>query len=63
MADEYKGSEDTVLGTKLSEPHSKLFRSSKEVRYSAVIGGAHYLNATNPEEVNAALLQIVDKHA
>jgi microsomal epoxide hydrolase len=25
-------------------------------------GGAHYLNATNPKEVNAALLEMVNKY-
>lgn len=41
----------------------KLFTSSKDAKLTFVEGGAHYLNATNPKEVNEALLKMVDEHA
>ena len=46
----------------MSELHSKLFTGSKEVKYSVVEDGAHYLNATHPKEINAALLEMVEKY-
>lgn len=52
-----------MYGTKMSEIHSKLFKSSPEVTYNVVNGGAHYLNATHPKEVNAALLEMVERYA
>jgi microsomal epoxide hydrolase len=42
--------------------HIKLFTSSKEARLTVIEGGNHYLNATNPKEVGAALLEMVNKH-
>jgi hypothetical protein len=51
-----------VYGTTVSAEQIKLFISSKETKYTLVEGGAHYLNATNPAEINAALLEMVEKY-
>lgn len=40
-----------------------MFVASKESKFVVVQGGAHYLNATNPAEVNGALLELVGKYA
>lgn len=61
-ADNKQGTADVVYGTKMSAEHIKLFTSSKETRYELVEGGQHYLNATNPKEINAALLEMVEKY-
>jgi hypothetical protein len=41
---------------------SNCFTGSKDTKYTLVEGGAHYLNATNPKEINAALLEMVLKY-
>jgi hypothetical protein len=51
-----------VYGTRISAEHIKLFTGSKDTNYTLVEGGAHYLNATNPKEINAALLEMVLKY-
>lgn len=57
-----QGTEDVVYGNKMSAEHIKLFTSSKETKYELVEGGQHYLNATNPKEINKALLELVEKY-
>ncbi|KAK4242108.1 Alpha/Beta hydrolase protein [Achaetomium macrosporum] len=57
-----QGTEDAPFGTALPAEHIKLFTSAKEATLTLVEGGGHYLNATNPEEVGAALLQMVNKY-
>ncbi|KAK1756345.1 Dihydrolipoyllysine-residue acetyltransferase component of acetoin cleaving system [Echria macrotheca] len=57
-----QGSEDTPFGTQIPAEHINLFTSSQKATLTVVQGGGHYLNATNPAEVNAALLQLVGKH-
>jgi len=58
-----QGSEDAVYGTQIPAEQLKLFTSSKEIRFSIIPGGAHYLNATNPTEVDAVLLELVTKYS
>lgn len=58
-----QGSEDTPYGCEVQKEQIELFRGSKERRLSVVEGGAHYLNATNAEEVNEAVLEMVRKYA
>ncbi|KAK3319467.1 Alpha/Beta hydrolase protein [Cercophora scortea] len=56
------GTADVPFGTTIPAEQIKLFTSSKEATLSFVEGGGHYLNATNPKEVEAALLQMVNKY-
>ena len=46
----------------MPEEHIKLFTSSAEAKLTFVEGG-HYLNATSPEEVEDALLNMIGKHS
>ena len=52
-----------MYGTQVPVEQLKLFTSSKETKFSVVPGGAHYLNATSPAEVDAALLEMVTKYS
>ncbi|EAW12077.1 alpha/beta fold hydrolase [Aspergillus clavatus NRRL 1] len=57
-----QGTEDTPFGQTVPAEQIQLFTSSIEAKLTMVEGGAHYLNATNPREVNAALLELVNKY-
>ncbi|KAE8353681.1 Alpha/Beta hydrolase protein [Aspergillus coremiiformis] len=57
-----QGTDDAPYGTVVPVEQIKLFTSSKETKLIIVEGGAHYLNATNPTEVNDALLKMVTKY-
>jgi hypothetical protein len=57
-----QGTEDTPYGVTVPPEQIKLFTSSKEAKLTVVPGGAHYLNATSPTEVNATLLGLVSKY-
>ncbi|ENH63306.1 hypothetical protein FOC1_g10009201 [Fusarium oxysporum f. sp. cubense race 1] len=46
-----------------SAEHIKLFTSSPEATLEFVEGGGHYLSATNPKEINEAILKMVNKYA
>ena len=57
-----QGTEDVPYGCQVQHEQIGLFTGSKEKTLSILQGGAHYLNATNPEQVNEAVLQMVKKH-
>ncbi|KAK4148451.1 Alpha/Beta hydrolase protein [Chaetomidium leptoderma] len=57
-----QGTDDAPYGTTVPVEQIKLFTSSKEATLTMVEGGNHYLNATNPNEVRSALLQMVQKY-
>lgn len=57
-----QGTEDAPYGVTVQPEQIKLFRSSKEAKLTIVQGGAHYLNATSPTEVNEVLLELVSKY-
>ncbi|KAH8603129.1 putative alpha/beta hydrolase [Bisporella sp. PMI_857] len=57
-----QGTDDTVYGTQIPPEQIKLFTSSVETKYNVVEGGSHYLSATSPTEVDAALLELVTKY-
>ncbi|PGH03998.1 hypothetical protein AJ79_07231 [Helicocarpus griseus UAMH5409] len=57
-----QGSQDVPYQTTVPAEQIKLFTSSKEAKLTIVDGGAHYLNASNPEEVNDALVEMVRKY-
>ncbi|KAG9231134.1 putative alpha/beta hydrolase [Amylocarpus encephaloides] len=57
-----QGTEDVPYAQTVQPEQIALFTSSKEAKLTMVQGGAHYLNATNPTEVNAAMLELVNKY-
>ncbi|KAF4954853.1 hypothetical protein FGADI_4955 [Fusarium gaditjirri] len=58
-----QGTADPVFGTTVPAEHIKLFTSSPEATLDFVEGGGHYLSATNPKEINEAILKMVNKYA
>lgn len=50
---------DPVFGKDAPAEHIKFFTGTKDVTLTYVEGGGHYLSATNPKEVDAALLKMV----
>ncbi|KAJ6439735.1 hydrolase [Purpureocillium lavendulum] len=57
------GAEDPVFGRPAAEDHIKLFTNAPEATLEFVEGGGHYLNATSPKEVNAAITKMLQKYA
>ncbi|KAF2088461.1 putative alpha/beta hydrolase [Saccharata proteae CBS 121410] len=57
-----QGSKDMPFGTELPKEEIRLFTNSPEAKLEIVEGGAHYLNATNPKEVESALIAMVEKY-
>jgi microsomal epoxide hydrolase len=57
-----QGTDDTPYGSQVQHEQIELFTGSKEKKLSIVEGGAHYLNATNPKEINKAVLEMVKKY-
>lgn len=57
-----QGTEDVVYGTELPKEHILLFTSAKETKLRFLEKGGHYLNATNPKEVEEEILAIVTKY-
>ncbi|KAI1805633.1 putative alpha/beta hydrolase [Daldinia bambusicola] len=55
------GSADVVYTPALAEEHSKLFTGSSDVQFNVLAGGAHFLFATNPKEVEEAILAMTSK--
>lgn len=45
-----------------AEEQIQRFTRSKEAKLTMIDGGAHYLNATNPVQINEALLELVTKY-
>ncbi len=57
-----QGTDDPVYGNQIQAEQIKLFTSSKDATLTMLEGGNHYLSATNPTEVAAALLELVIKY-
>lgn len=57
-----QGSDDFPYGLELPKEHIKMFINSPDASLEIVQGGTHYLNASNPKEIEAALLDMVSKH-
>ncbi|KAF7370774.1 putative Alpha/beta hydrolase [Mycena sanguinolenta] len=55
------GTNDFVYGTQVPAEQIKLFTASSHAELSFVEGGAHYLSASNPKEVNEALFRLVTR--
>ncbi|KAL5906835.1 hypothetical protein ACKVV1_011238 [Pyricularia oryzae] len=58
-----QGTRDVVFGVELCAEHLRLFANAAERDLVLVEGGGHYLNATSPDEVEAAVLRMVAKYA
>lgn len=58
-----QGTADPVFGTTVPAEHIKLFTSSPEATLDFVEGGGHYLSATNPKEINEAVLKMIKTYA
>lgn len=58
-----QGTDDTPFGMTVAKEQINRFTRSREARLQMVEGGCHYLNATHPEPVNRAMLDMVQKHA
>jgi microsomal epoxide hydrolase len=58
-----QGTDDVPFGTQMQNEQLELFTGSKEKKLTIIPGGAHYLNATSPKEVNEAVLEMVTKYA
>ncbi|KAI5863692.1 putative alpha/beta hydrolase [Durotheca rogersii] len=54
-----QGLEDPVFGSTIPQEHIKLFTASPSAKLDIIDGGAHLLTATHPEEVEAAILEMV----
>ncbi|KAF2623924.1 hypothetical protein BU25DRAFT_442367 [Macroventuria anomochaeta] len=58
-----QGTEDASYECQVQHEHIESFTASKDKKLRIVEGGAHYLNATNFEGVNEAILEMIKKHA
>ncbi|KAI1074922.1 putative alpha/beta hydrolase [Whalleya microplaca] len=58
-----QGLADPVYNSIVPNEHIKLFTSSKEAKIDFLEGGAHFLSASHPKEVEAALLDMVSKYS
>ncbi|KAK7744399.1 hypothetical protein SLS62_010189 [Diatrype stigma] len=58
-----QGLADPVYNSIIPKEHIKLFTSSKEAKIDFLEGGAHFLSASHPTEVEAAVLDMVKKYA
>lgn len=57
-----QGTADTPYGYEIQKEQIKLFGCKEEEKKLVILEkGAHYLNATNPKEVNGAVLEMVGK--
>ncbi|PNP48586.1 hydrolase [Trichoderma gamsii] len=57
-----QGNQDPVFGVEVPKEHIKAFSGSVETELSFTDGG-HYLNATTPKDVDAKLLQLINKYS
>ncbi|RAH86594.1 alpha/beta hydrolase [Aspergillus japonicus CBS 114.51] len=57
-----QGTEDFPFKTTVPAEQIQRFSASKEAKLQMVEGGAHYLNATHPREVNAAIREMVARY-
>jgi len=57
-----QGTDDVAYGTKLPAEEIELFTGSVEKKLEMVEGGTHYLNASNPREVERAVIEMAKKY-
>jgi len=53
------GTKDAVFSVANAEEEIKMFTASPDAQLMTIDGGAHFLNASHPKEVNAAVLKFV----
>ncbi|KAI1768939.1 putative alpha/beta hydrolase [Hypoxylon sp. FL1150] len=53
------GTDDAVYSTAIAKEQIKLFTGSRDAKLDIVEGGAHFLSATNPKEIEDAILAMV----
>lgn len=58
-----QGTKDVVYSVPNAQQEIKLFTSSPETELVTVEGGAHFLSASHPKEVDEALIKFVSKHS
>jgi len=58
-----QGTADAVYSVANAEEEIKLFVNSPDARLQTVEGGAHFLSASHPKEVDEALIQFVGKYS
>lgn len=54
-----QGTKDIPYGTTVPAEHIQLFSSAPAAKLTLIPDGGHYLNATNPDEVAKAMLEMV----
>jgi pimeloyl-ACP methyl ester carboxylesterase len=57
------GTDDVVYSVSNAEQEVRMFVNSKDAQLRVVEGGAHFLSASRPKEVDHALIDFVEKWA
>lgn len=57
-----QGTDDAVYSVANAEEEIKLFTNAPSAELVLVEGGAHFLSASHPKEVDNALIAFVGKH-
>ena len=55
------GTEDPVYSVPNAQDEITRFTSSPQAELRVVEGGQHFLSASNPDEVNAAAVEFIDR--
>lgn len=63
LRNDHQGTSDVVYSVANAEQEIKLFVNSPDARLEVIKGGNHFLSATNPQEVDAAMISFVKKHS
>lgn len=62
-ADITQGTADQVYSAANAEEEIKLFVNSKDAEFVSVEGGFHFLSASNPDQVEPAVVDFLKTHA
>lgn len=62
-ADPKQGTDDAAYSVENAKEEIGLFKNSPDARLEIVEGGKHFLNASNPKEVNDYVIQFVKRYA
>ncbi|EFX05414.1 alpha beta hydrolase fold family [Grosmannia clavigera kw1407] len=57
-----QGTDDVVYGVQIPKDQIELFTGAKEKKVRYLEQGGHYLNATNPKEVEEEILEMINKY-
>lgn len=58
-----QGTSDQVYSVANAEEEIKLFVNSKDAKLVTVDGGFHFLSASNPQQVEPAIVEFLKTHA